>query len=220
LVTALVITEPVNMELVRVPAGEFLMGSDPQIDVNANDGEQPQHTLVLPEFFISKYEVTNAQYEPFVRAMEAAGNRSHTPFYWWKGKLPEGEEEYPVVYVSWDDAVAYGEWLSAETGMVFRLPNEAEWEKACRGTDGRIYPWGNSLPDTDMVNYDDNVGAATQVGTYSPQGDSPYGLADMAGNVWEWTNSGYADYPFDPEDGREDMEIEVRAKNWAEINEI
>jgi formylglycine-generating enzyme required for sulfatase activity len=103
--------------------------------------------------------------------------------------------------------VAYSEWLSAETGRVFRLPNEGEWEKACRGTDGRIYPWGDSLPNADMVNYDDNIGTTTPVGTYSPQSDSPYGLADMAGNVWEWTSSQYADYPFDSGDGREDMNV-------------
>jgi formylglycine-generating enzyme required for sulfatase activity len=111
-----------------------------------------------------------------------------------------------VVNVTWFDAVAFCEWLSQETGQPFRLPTEAEWEKAARGTDGRIYPWGDDPPDEDRCNFGGNVGATTTIGRYSPQGDSPYGCADMAGNVWEWCQSLDKPYPYAAEDGREDVE--------------
>ena len=104
----------------------------------------------------------------------------------------------------------YCSWLSQMTGRLYRLPSEAEWEKAARGTDGRIYPWGDEPPDERRCNFGMNVGGTKPVGRYSPQGDSPYGCADMAGNVWEWTRSLYKDYPYDPEDGREDLEADHR----------
>jgi serine/threonine-protein kinase len=195
------ITEPVGMELALVPAGEFHMGSDPAVDTYASKDDQPQHTVELPEFYIGKYEVTNSQYAVFV---EATGHRA--PIHWTNGTVPPGEENHPVVWVSWDDAVLFAKWLSDQTGMDFRLPSEAEWEKACRGTDGRLYPWGNSAPDAEKANYHGNVDTTTQVGSYSPQGNSPYGMADMAGNVWEWTSSLFADYPYSTADGREDMQ--------------
>lgn len=184
-----IITDPIYMELVRVPAGEFLMGSDPAKDPNASDDEKPQHPVSLAEYFIGKYEVTNQQYAGFV---EATGRSASD--HWESGAIPTGKEEHPVVNVSWDDAVAFADWLSSETGAAFRLPSEAEWEKACRGSNGLIYPWGDSTPDAGKLNYAGSiVGDTLPVGSYIRR--SPYGVADMAGNVWEWVADWYgADY--------------------------
>jgi formylglycine-generating enzyme required for sulfatase activity len=188
------------LELVRVPAGEFLMGSDPAKDKSALDNEQPQHRVYLSEFYIGKYPVTNAQYAAFVKA-----TKHEVPKHWKNGRIPSDKENHPVVYVSWRDAVAFCGWLAQQTGQGFRLPTEAEWEKAARGTDGRIYPWGDGPPTAELCNFNNNVGDTTPVGQYSPQGDSPCGCADMAGNVWEWTQSLFRGYPYDPADGREDL---------------
>jgi len=192
----LTITSPIHLELVRVRAGEFLMGSDPAKDRHAKDDEQPQHRVYVSEFYIGKHPVTNAQYAVFAKA-----TKRKAPQHWKGGKIPSGKENHPVVWVSWDDAVAFCQWLSQETGKQFRLPTEAEWEKAARGTDGRIYPWGNEWDESRA-----NVGkfgrglvslvseaaiATTPVGQYSPRGDSPYGAADMAGNVEEWCSDWY-----------------------------
>jgi formylglycine-generating enzyme required for sulfatase activity len=194
---------PSEPEMVLIPAGEFLMGSDPGRDKDAfdEDEEQPQHTLYLPDYYLARTPVTNAQYAAFVQA-----TYRDPPEHWEGGKPPEGKEDHPVVYVSWYDAVAYCNWLSQVTGRPYRLPSEAEWEKGARGTDGRIYPWGDEPPDERLCNLGNDVSETTPVGRYSPQGDSPYGCADMAGNVWEWTRSLHRYYPYDPGDGREDLE--------------
>jgi formylglycine-generating enzyme required for sulfatase activity len=197
--------------MVLIPAGEFTMGSDPGLDQAAVDDEQPQHTLSLPDYYLSKTLVTNAQYAAFV---QATGHR--VPYHWRGGKPPRGEEEHPAVNVSWHDAMAYCSWLAEATGKLYRLPSEAEWEKGARGSDGRIYPWGSQWDaarcNSREAGKGDTVavlgiykGSTTAVGAY-PDGASPYGLLDMAGNVWEWTSSVYEAYPYDPADGREDLE--------------
>ncbi|MBN1877349.1 MAG: SUMF1/EgtB/PvdO family nonheme iron enzyme [Anaerolineae bacterium] len=203
--------QPFEPELVFIPAGEFLMGSDPQRDKQARGNEQSQHTVYLPDYYIAKTPVTNAQYLAFVQAT------GHTaPSHWKNGQIPDGKDNHPVVDVTWYDAVAYCEWLAKETSKLYRLPTEAQWEKAARGTDGRIYPWGDRF-DKDRCNTrDSGIGGTTPVGKYSPDGDSSYGCVDMAGNVWEWTSSLWGKdlynpdfkYPYQADDGRENMTAE------------
>jgi formylglycine-generating enzyme required for sulfatase activity len=162
----------------RVPAGQFLMGAQPSRDPEATPPEQPQHSVHVSEYFIGRYPVTVAQFRAFARAANYALPHA----------LPADQEALPVTRVAWDDAVAFCGWLKKLTGRAFRLPTEAEWEKAARGTDGRLYPWGNEL-DPARANARPNPAAParpTPVGQYSPAGDSPYGVADLCGNVWEW----------------------------------
>lgn len=194
--------EPLEPEIVLIPAGYFLMGSDPRKDKDARRWEQPQHTLYLPDYYLGKTPVTNFQYAAFV---QAAGY--NPPGHWKDGRLPESKEEHPVVCVSWRDALAYCGWLSKVTGRAYGLPSEAEWEKGARGTDGRIYPWGDGW-DGRWCNSSEVFSEDTlPVGVY-PAGASPYDLLDMAGNVWEWTRSLYRGYPYDPTDGRESLQVE------------
>ncbi|HXV44695.1 MAG TPA: SUMF1/EgtB/PvdO family nonheme iron enzyme, partial [Anaerolineae bacterium] len=157
------ITTPIHLELVRVPAGEFLMGSDPKKDKNASKDEQPQHRVHISEFYIGKYPLTNEQYATFIKATKHRG-----PNHWKGGKIPSGKENHPVVNVSWDDIVAFCEWLSRESGRTCRLPTEAEWEKAARGTDGLIFPWGNEWDPTRLNSREKGPGDSSPVGKYSP----------------------------------------------------
>jgi len=151
-------------EMVRVPAGRFLYGKE-------------KREAELPEFWIDKAPVTNAEYARFV------AETGHEPPEHWEGETPPKEiAGHPVTFVSWDDATAYAGWADG------RLPTEQEWEKAARGTDGREYPWGEWAEDR-CNSKEAGIGGTTPVGQYSPQGDSPYGCVDMAGNVWEWTAS-------------------------------
>jgi formylglycine-generating enzyme required for sulfatase activity len=194
-----------------VSAGEFLMGSDPKKDTDASENEKPQQRLTLGAFEVGTYEVTVAEYNAFVRS-------GHTPPGYWSNQLTKLDN--PVVYVTWRDAMAYATWLANLTGQPWRLPTEAEWEKAARGIDGRIYPWGNTF-DSSRANTDVAVHAdagAAPVGTY-PSGASPYGAQDMLGNVWEWTSSVFMPYPYSATDGREDLssgsDRVLRGGSWS-----
>ena len=160
------IHEKTGIEFIRIPAGPFLYGDE-------------KREMELPEYWIGRYPLTNAQYKRFVDAT------SRKPPGHWKGAEPPPDKlDHPVVHISWYDAQAYCDWA----GMA--LPTEEEWEKAARGDDGRVYPWGNEPPTAEHGNFNRKIGGTTPVGRYSPRGDSPYGCADMAGNVWEWTATG------------------------------
>lgn len=175
--------------LCDVPAGESLMGSDPTRDPEAEREERPQHRVVLPAFRIARFPVTVAEYACFV---QATGHRR--PKRWnllgrvvdWPTQLRR--PEHPVVMVSWHDATAYAAWLARLTGHPWRLPTEAEWEKAARWDAAAgaawIYPWGDAFDATRCNTQGSGIGATTPVGSY-PAGASPCGAQDMAGNVWE-----------------------------------
>lgn len=188
---------------VEIPAGAFSMGSDPRRDGLAYDNERWSQTaylgtLDLPVFYIGRVEVTVGQF----RAFAASSRHSVDP------KALEGAPDLPVTFVSWPDALAYGRWLDAElrsssrtpdrlrqlldAGFRVTLPTEAEWEKAARGNDGRIFPWGDE-PDPERLN--DRASAPSAVGSLRCP-DCAHGLFDMSGNVWELTRSPYRPYPY------------------------
>ena len=198
---------------VGVPEGPFLMGSDAAIDTLAYDIErwsagQPQGIVDVPAFFMGRHEVTVAQFRAFA---EAAGYEADP-------RALAGPPLHPVSSVSWPDALAYCRWLeellreSLETPLELRsrlaegwrvtLPGEAEWEKAARGDDGRIFPWGNE-PRGDRANF--ATGRLAPVGEVACP-ECPYGLSDLSGNVWEWTRSPWQPYPYDETDDREGLE--------------
>jgi len=165
--------------VIHVPAGDFIMGTN---ESRANADDRPQHTVYVPSFWIDKYPVTEAQYAQFVVA-----KHYRPPLNWEKGKIPENRTDHPVTLVSWYNARDYCAWV----GM--RLPVEAEWEKAARGTDGRLWPWGNKM-DASRLNTYYQVGHTTAVTAYK-HGGSIYGVMDMAGNVSEWTFTALTKYP-------------------------
>ncbi len=179
---------PVPEGMVRVPAGWFLMGSDPAVDRDAGPQEQPQRRIFLDAFDIDRYEASNVEYLRYVLATGA-----EWPWYWREDPFPEPRASHPVIGVSWLEAEAYCQWAGK------RLPTEAEWEKASRGVDGRIFPWGSQSPGWIRA----NIGhAGSKRGVRYPPlanvnrydtGVSPYGVYQMAGNVAEWV----ADW-FDP----------------------
>jgi len=171
-----------SVSMVTIPAGEFLMGSS---EGQGRADERPQQAVYLDAFVIDQVEVTNERYMAFVKT---TGHRT-PPNPYGTGPLVSlaGIEHLPVVQTTWYDAKAYCSWAKK------RLPTEAEWEKAARGTDGRLYPWGDELPTAKRANFDrewEDEKTLHPVGSV-PGGDSPYGVKDMAGNAREWVSDWY-----------------------------
>ncbi len=170
-------------KMTLIPAGVFIMGTDTRLP-----DEGPQHMVTLSAYYIDEYEVTNLQYKKF---NDATNGRS--PVHWRNRTFPEGKADHPVVYVTWNNANDYCHWAGK------RLPTDQEWEKAARGTNGRLFPWGDEF-DTSKANTPlrwkeiGSFGDTTPVGSFE-KGKSPYGLYDVSGNVWEWTDSWYKAYP-------------------------
>lgn len=214
-----------------IPAGPFRLGSDPAQDPQAEKEEQPQHSLPLDAFYLARYPVTVAQFKLFV---EQSGHKPANT------NSIQGLLNHPVVYVNWRDAIAYCEWLTGAlrgwgktpaalrlgNGWSATLPSEAEWEKAARGADARLYPWGKEF-DPDKANHKGTGLESTSAVGCFPAGASPFGLLDMSGNVWEWTRSVFGEwdskasthknvygYPYKPEDGREDLR---KGNEWTRV---
>ena len=195
-------------QMVQIPAGKFLMGTTKEqaqqvIKEGGEDWkkwvewEQPQHHVELSEYSIGKYPITNREYQAFVR------DAKYTPPRGWDGDQFAAEKgSHPIVNVSWNDAVAYCKWLSEKSGKPYRLPTEAEWEKAARGEDGQVYPWGDQFDPKKANTREANIGDTSEVGQFSPQGDSLYGCTDMAGNVWEWCNDWFGENEYKDRTGK------------------
>lgn len=231
-----------------IPSGSFRMGTSLQRDTQAEADEMPEHSVVIPyQYRMSKHLVTVSQFAQFV---------ADTRYQWDREWLVSQQPNHPVTSVSWVDCMAYCKWLnhifheqhSITGNLVVRLPTEAEWERAARGSDQRRYPWGDvfdplrcnsfeyleaSDPKKMMrlvANFERNQrgeiiapDSTTPVGQFSPKGDSPFGCADMVGNVHEWTNTQYAAYPYLVNDGRESLQSAdkrvVRGGSWKLLSE-
>jgi iron(II)-dependent oxidoreductase len=192
---------PVEAAMVFIEAGEFIMGTSPEQaalivkklrnwQLSWFEREMPQRRVYLDGYWLDKYPVTNATYKAFT---DATGHPIPwqsaplaRPYNWDRStkSYPEGKGDHPVVLVDWHDACAYAKWAGK------RLPTEAEWEKAARGTDGRIWPWGNEW-DSTLCNHGMGLSRGTTPVTAFQRAASPYGVVDMAGNVWEWTADGF-----------------------------
>jgi formylglycine-generating enzyme required for sulfatase activity len=210
--------------MVHVPAGDFFMGSSDS-DASADGDEKPMHSVNLDDFWIDKYEVTNKQ---FARFLNEEGNQEEDSVSWmnvedegsnivYEGgqyRPRSGYEDHPVTYVSWYGAQSYCQWAGKG------LPTEAQWEKAARGTGGKIWPWGNDWDEDKVNSKDAGPGHTTAVGSY-PDGSSPYGCMDMAGNVWEWVADRYqGDYyqaapEGNPQGPNQGVPRVVRGGSWA-----
>ena len=226
-----------GIEFVRVPQGKFVMGSKDD-NALAFDDERPQHTVEVPyDYWLGRYPVTNDQFVTFIEATKYVttaekeggwSGKDYVKGFDWRHPLGpksslKDKGNHPVVQVSWYDVMEYAKWLNqklrAEIGdLEIRLPTEAEWEKAGRGEYGNEWPWGNEFDAAKCNSSEGGKGNTTSVGAYSPQGDSPYGAADMVGNVWEWCHSLFKPYPYKADDGREkesgsDVHV-VRGGSW------
>lgn len=220
-------------QMILIPEGDVIMGtSDEQVDDlllkeewaeewYANDMflvEQPQHAVHVQAFEISRFPIKNKDYYLFTWE---TGYR--VPRTWLGFHYSEEEGDHPVAGISRRDALAYCEWLSKHIskkipGAVYRLPTEVEWERAAKGDDDRIFPWGNTFDPWRCNTLESGRRGTAEVGIFSLGGDSPFGVNDMVGNVMEWTGTSLRPYPYDPNDGRENPnsmeECVIRGGSW------
>jgi formylglycine-generating enzyme required for sulfatase activity len=195
------IHEKTGLEFVHIPAGEFLFG-------------EQNFRIYLPEYWISKTPVTFAAYQRFIRVVPNhpvpfVEEDWAEPYNWdarWRA-FPGEKANHPVVLVSWYDAIAFCEWAGLQ------LPTEEQWEKAARGTDGRVYPWGNEWQENHCNSDEANIGETSAVGQFSPQGDISYGCVDMSGNVWEWCLNKYDNPEMTAIDQSNDWRV-LRGGSW------
>lgn len=230
-------------EMLEIDAGEFFMGAS-ELE-NGYPYERPQHPITLSGYFISKSPITVAQFRSFIEAKHDGYDneklwlpsglewkRQNLPPNLWLNTDREHEDQLPMVSINWFEAMAYCNWLSSISGSKYRLPSEAQWEKAAKGptTNGTpIYPWGNRIPDSTRCNFN-NSGSISYIGQYSPLGDSYYKCVDMSGNVSEWTLSKWGMdyrqpsflYPYSRDDDREsDVGLErriIRGGSWRDLS--
>lgn len=231
---------PHDPQQLYVPAGEFIMGSmreereyayrlDKEVTRAYGWYEKETRTKARTgSFCIDRYPVTNAQYKAFIdetgrpapfispEAYQLQGFLAHSyekvkGFLWQGGWFPAGQESHPVVLVRLEDANSYCAWKGEKVGRRYRLPSEAEWEKAARGIDGRIFPWGNEW-NPDSLNSGDRIGSTTPVSRF-PQGRSPFGVYDMVGNVFEWTSTPWDDLPA----GRQGKNFVLKGCSWDDL---
>lgn len=193
-----------EIDMARVPAGPFSMGSQ-----DGPEDERPQHLVETAAFSIDRTKVTNAQFAEFLNVVGPLGPKGEVYFdvddsdarvhrHNGKWRADRGFENNPVVEASWYGALSYCQWRGK------KLPTEAQWEKAARGSDGRKYPWGNEPPDSARAHFNGGWNDFRPVGSFA-KGASPFGLLDAAGNGWEWVSSAYRPYPYNSNDGREDV---------------
>lgn len=205
-----------DKEYIYIPSGPFTIGSnqrqlnelitESRTNMEKFSAEFPQHNLNLEGYYIARFPVTNAEYFSFIKATDNRvpyrDDEWSQPYNWAPNTrtYPTGKGDHPVVLISWYDAQAYCRWIGG------RLPTEAEWEKAARGADLREWPWGSKWQEDRCNTIESGLDSMTPVGKFSPRGDSPYGVSDMAGNTWEWCSSLLDPYPYNPTDGRENLE--------------
>ncbi|MEY3665805.1 MAG: hypothetical protein RLZZ153_1987 [Pseudomonadota bacterium] len=191
-------------DMVKIPAGPFIMGSN-----EGHEDERPAHTVTLAAFEIDRLQVSNAEFAQFLARYGTSDSSGRRYFDWddrdarihridgvWRAD--PGFEDHPVVEASWLGALAYCQSLGK------RLPTEAEWEKAARGTDARRYPWGNEAPTSLQARFASGWNETVSVAAHTRY-PSPYGVVGMAGNAWHWVSSAYRPYPYRDDDGREDL---------------
>ncbi|MFQ5900143.1 MAG: formylglycine-generating enzyme family protein [Thermodesulfobacteriota bacterium] len=202
-----------NNEMVYISAGEFIMGSN-TLSVRT----KPERKVFVKAFYIDHYEVTNSQYKRFIdstgheapdlsRISDEDFNRYAKRFAWRNGSYLPDRKYHPVQYVNFNDAVAYCKWAKK------RLPEEEEWEKAARGSDGRNWPWGDTLVNEIVNTGSSGIRDTTEV-DFFPSGMSPYGVYGMAGNVWEWVDTPFKPYPGSTAKTPDFEAMTIRGGSW------